>query len=48
MEGSTFIERVLLKKYTHFYTITYNGENLRIEPTIPYHQLIEFIHESRA
>ena len=48
MEGSTFIERVVLKKYTPYYTITYNGEILRIEPSIPYHQLIESIHESRA
>jgi hypothetical protein len=48
MEVSTFIERVVLKKYTQFYTITYNGDILRIEPSIPYHQLIESIHESRA
>lgn len=48
METPTFIERVLSKKYSKYYSVKYSGDMLRIETTIPYHQLIEFIHESRA
>ncbi len=48
MEIPSFIERVLSKKYSKYYSVNFNGDILRIETAIPYQQLIESIHESRA
>jgi hypothetical protein len=48
MENPSFIERVLSKKYSKYYSVYFNGDILRIETAIPYQQLIESIHESRA
>lgn len=48
MEIPSFIERVLSKKYSKYYSVNFNGDILRIETSIPYQQLIESIHESRA
>jgi hypothetical protein len=35
-EKQVFIERVLQKKYSSFIHLTYTGDNLKIDPVIPY------------
>jgi hypothetical protein len=48
MELPSFIDRILNKKYSRYFNIVYNGEILRVEPILPYNQLINSINESRA
>lgn len=45
-EKQVFIERVLQKKYTSFIHLTYTGDNLKIDPVIPYENIYHALVKS--
>lgn len=40
-EQPIFIERVMQKKFAKFFQLTYTGDKLKIEPTIPYQNIYD-------
>lgn len=45
-EQEFFIEKVLNKQFIQYFEIQYNGDNLKIKPTINYDQLYEILKSS--
>ncbi len=41
-EKQTFIERLLLKKYSKYFNVVYTGDKLSVEPIIPYDSIYEY------
>lgn len=46
LEQNLFIDRILLKKYSKYYHLNYNGEHLRIEPVLPYQHIYNELTKS--
>jgi hypothetical protein len=46
MERKTFIDRLLQKKFSKFYNVTYTGDNLKVEPIITYDNIYDVITKS--
>lgn len=46
MEKKTFVDRLLQKKFSKFYNVTYTGDNLKVEPIITYDNIYDVITKS--
>lgn len=46
MEKKSFIERLLQKKFSKVYNVTYTGDNLKVEPIISYENIYDVIAKS--
>lgn len=46
LESDLFLERIMQKKYTKYYHMNYNGEQLRIEPVLPYQHIYNELTKS--
>jgi hypothetical protein len=46
MEKKTFVDRLLQKKFSKFYNVTYTGDNLKVEPIITYDNIYDVIAKS--
>ena len=42
-EQEVFIERVLQKKFSKFFELTYTGDKLKIETSIPYESIYDAV-----
>ena len=42
-EQPVFIERVMQKKFTKFFKLTYTGDKLKVEPSIPYQNIYDAV-----
>jgi hypothetical protein len=42
-ERPVFIERLMLKKFSNFFQLTYTGDNLKIETTVPYSTIYDAV-----
>jgi hypothetical protein len=45
-EKQIFLDRLLQKKFSKYFNVIYTGDNLSIEPIIPYENIYEHIHKS--
>jgi hypothetical protein len=45
-EKQTFLDRLLQKKFSKYFNVVYTGDNLNIEPLIPYELIYEHITKS--
>ncbi len=46
LDRDLFLERVMQKKYSKYYNLYYNGEQLRIEPIKSYQQIYHELTKS--
>jgi hypothetical protein len=45
-EKQTFLDRLFQKKFSKYYNVVYTGDNLTIEPILPYESINEYLIES--
>ena len=45
-EKQTFLDRLFQKKFSKYYNVVYTGDNLTIEPILPYESINEYFIES--
>jgi hypothetical protein len=45
-EKQAFLDRLFQKKFSKYYNVVYTGDNLTIEPILPYESINEYLIES--